>query len=176
MIKNDRQLATSERKLHDLELDMAATTGWEHENYERLASQIRHEIHEYRAVSMGLIREFPVTCVDDLADVLVKARNARSLTQKQLAERLEVQEQSVQRDESGGYDSATLPRLADVADALGYRLQGSLVPLETATRESVTGNGLPIVTTWSGGLKQIHSKSEGTNIQAFVHYAGRCEA
>ncbi len=65
-----------------------------------------------------------------LPDLLVKARIAEGLTQRQLAERLGVAEEAVQRDEAGGYARAGLDRLARVAEALGVRLRltGVLAP------------------------------------------------
>ena len=58
-----------------------------------------------------------------LPDLLVKARIVEGLTQRQLAERLGVAEEAVQRDEAGGYARAGLDRLARVAAALGVRLR-----------------------------------------------------
>jgi transcriptional regulator with XRE-family HTH domain len=54
---------------------------------------------------------------------LSAARRGKGLSQRQLAERLGVTEEAVQRDEAGGYARAGLDRLARVAAALGVRLR-----------------------------------------------------
>ena len=75
-----------------------------------------------------------------LPDLLVSARIAAGLSQRQLAERLGVAEEAVQRDEAGGY---ARPGLDRVAGALGVRLllTGVLAPGEerATTPASLTG-------------------------------------
>jgi hypothetical protein len=96
-----------------------------------LAHDVQAEIREYEDLRAGHVRLFNVSSVEDLADALVKARLAPGITQKELADRLRVSEQMVQRDEAGGYEHATLARLGDVIDAL--RLQ------QTGTMSAVNG-------------------------------------
>ena len=45
------------------------------------------------------------------------------MTQKELAEKMGVKEQQVQRDEANQYNSAGFHRIAEVADALGIQIQ-----------------------------------------------------
>ncbi len=56
--------------------------------------------------------------LEDLPSLLVQARIASNLTQRELAERLGVSEQQVQKDEKTGYTKASLERLIGVARAL----------------------------------------------------------
>lgn len=132
MIKNDRQLTVAERKAYELEeqaqnqddgLDRAALL--------ELLSDIRYEIEEYRDIVNGLVSKFQLEGLDDLADGLAKARLASGITQSELAHRLEVSEQMVQRDETGGYERASLARLVDVVDALDFRFEGVLRPISS---------------------------------------------
>lgn len=130
MIQNDKQLAVSRRKLEDLKAaaESAELVGGLNV-YQKLASDIQAEIDAYLGVRDGYVNGFGVKSLDDVADVLVKARIARKWTQKELADRLGVAEQSVQRDEAGGYENAGLARIADVAQALEYELSGHFCPV-----------------------------------------------
>ena len=57
--------------------------------------------------------------VAELPTVLIKARIAQGLSQKDLAERLGLQEQQIQRYEATEYASASLTRIKEVVSALG---------------------------------------------------------
>jgi len=91
---------------------------------ERLLGDVEAEIAEYEALRAGGVHAVPVAGLDDLPGALVKARIAAGLTQRQLAARLDVAEQAVQRDEAGGYGRATLDRLQRVAETLGLEVGG----------------------------------------------------
>jgi HTH-type transcriptional regulator / antitoxin HipB len=67
--------------------------------------------------------EFSTDNLEQLPLGLVQARIARGLTQEQLAKRLGVPKQQVQRDEETLYTSASLHRLAKVANVLGVRIE-----------------------------------------------------
>lgn len=141
MIKNERQLNIAQKRLADLDAALACDMpDSERESFERLASDVRHQVHEYKAIKSGYIRTFSVRGLDTLPDALIKARIALGLTHRQLADRLGVSEQMVQRDESGGYETASLDRLADTADALGYALDGNLSPRWTTVPTYQTGS------------------------------------
>jgi DNA-binding Xre family transcriptional regulator len=96
------------------------------------------EIAEYEALRAGGVRTVTVAGLGDLPGALVKARIAAGLTQRQLAERLGVAEQAVQRDEAGGYARAEFGRLQRVVEALGLEVEGVVrfPPREDAARAS----------------------------------------
>ena len=86
-----------------------------------LASQLetlRSEIAEYESLRAGRQRVFRAPSFAELPEALIKARIARGMTQKDLAQRLGLREQQVQRYEATGYASASLQRLQQVIDAL----------------------------------------------------------
>ena len=56
--------------------------------------------------------------LEQLPDMLVEQRELLGLTQRQLAERLGMKEQQIQRYESSRYQAASLRRLIEVAQAL----------------------------------------------------------
>jgi HTH-type transcriptional regulator/antitoxin HigA len=138
MIRNQRQLEIARKKLAALEQSARHATPEERVTYAELIADLRHAVQEYRAIEQRSISLFQVRSVDDLPDALIKARIYRGWTHRQLADELGVTEQMVQKDESGGYESAALYRLAEIADALDFSLQGTLMPTENTTIHSET--------------------------------------
>lgn len=67
--------------------------------------------------------------LENLPILLIKSRIASGLTQKDLAERIGVKEQQIQRYEAEQYKTASLDRLTEIAAALGtqVRLEASAV-------------------------------------------------
>ncbi len=59
----------------------------------------------------------------DLPRALIRARISKGLTQKELAERLGIKEQQIQKYEATEYASASLSRVRAVIDALGVKLK-----------------------------------------------------
>ena len=59
--------------------------------------------------------------LEDLSETLIRARIAAGLTQAELAERLGMKPQQVQRYEASQYASASLERLQEVARAIQGR-------------------------------------------------------
>ena len=79
---------------------------------------LRREMREYKQLENG---EVPAPDLGYIAVVprdLIRARIASGLTQKQLAERLGMPEQQIQRYEAKDYESVSLARIAEVARAL----------------------------------------------------------
>jgi HTH-type transcriptional regulator/antitoxin HigA len=91
-------------------------------------AHLREELQEYEDFRAGKIREVTIERLDDLPDILIRARIASGLTQRELAEDLEIKEQQVQRYEATRYKSASLTRLISVARALEIevRIQATL--------------------------------------------------
>ncbi|MGH8798099.1 MAG: helix-turn-helix transcriptional regulator [Caldimonas sp.] len=81
------------------------------------------EIAEYERLREGKLKTITAESIVDLAPALVKARIMRKWTQKELADRLAVAEQQIQRYEATQYKGVTVERLQAVADALKLRVQ-----------------------------------------------------
>jgi HTH-type transcriptional regulator/antitoxin HigA len=92
--------------------------------------EMTSEVEEYEALKAGHVTEFEARSLNDLPKILVKARIARGMTQRDLAERLHVKEQQVQRWESNDFHGVSIESLEAIADALGVVLavSGSLAP------------------------------------------------
>ena len=66
----------------------------------------------------GAVRVFKAATLEELPRILIQARIAQGLSQRELAQSLGLKEQQIQRYESEEYSSASLQRLAQVAEAL----------------------------------------------------------
>ena len=84
---------------------------------------IEAELAESDALREGQVTELQAESIVDIGQALIKARIVRKLTQKELAERLLLAEQQVQRYEATLYRGVAAERLQQVADALRLRVR-----------------------------------------------------
>lgn len=93
---------------------------------EGLRSQLEDleaELAEYDALRRGELTTLEAESIVGIGAALIKARIMRKLTQKELAGRLSLAEQQVQRYEATQYRGVAAERLQQVADALGLRVR-----------------------------------------------------
>ncbi|WP_213959843.1 MULTISPECIES: helix-turn-helix transcriptional regulator [unclassified Variovorax] len=83
---------------------------------------LEEELAEYDALRQGSVTSLEAESIVGIGGALIKARIVRNLTQKELAERLDIAEQQVQRYEATQYLSASTERLQQVADVLKLRV------------------------------------------------------
>ena len=133
MIQNQHQYQVTLNKLRDLErvrveleeikdtLHPRQFLGREN-SLVRSIDTLQQEIAEYKSLKQQQI-SIKITSIEELPLALIRARIAMGMTQKELAEKMGVKEQQVQRDESNQYNSAGFRRIAEVADALGIQIQ-----------------------------------------------------
>jgi HTH-type transcriptional regulator / antitoxin HipB len=95
-----------------------------------IISELKQEISEYEQLKSGNILTFSLGLIEDLPTTLIKARIAAGLTQKDLAEKIGVQEQQIQRYESNHYGSASFDRLRTIASALKVEIIQAVMQLE----------------------------------------------
>ena len=81
---------------------------------------LEREIEEYEALVKVSPKEVVLTSLEDLPDTLVRMRIVRGLTQEQLANKLNLKPQQIQRWEAGAYRNATFKRILQVAEALQF--------------------------------------------------------
>jgi len=140
MIKNERQYSTTKAQAQKLEKALAQAaqrppTRKVHPllrkaEEDALRSQLRDlhaEIREYEALRSGDRKALLHTSLDQLPRTLIQARIAVGLSQRELAERLGLKEQQIQRYEATNYASASLTRVQQVAQALGLRLRANAI-------------------------------------------------
>lgn len=84
---------------------------------------LRAELGEYEALSTGKRKTLVLESFEGLPRVLIQGRIAAGLTQEQLAARLKLKPQQIQRYEATGYAAASLARITAVTRALGVKVR-----------------------------------------------------
>jgi len=85
-------------------------------------ADLDREIEEYAHLRSGRRSQVKVDQFEDLPRALIQARIASGLTQEQLAAKLKLKPQQIQRYEATEYQSASLSRVAEVVHVLGVRV------------------------------------------------------
>lgn len=88
--------------------------------------ELSAEIAEYDALRAGNHHAFVVDSLDDLPEVLVKARIAAGLTEEQLAEKVGIPVEQLDLHEEYDYQDASFTLLQHVAEVLGVRLRAEV--------------------------------------------------
>ncbi len=132
MIKNQKQLRTSKRKLNDLEahrdvlVDKHATGSCDVDaialelgSVDELRLELRSQIRTYEELANSNVSSMHVQSLLELPQAVLRARIAAGLTQAELAERAGLAASAIERYERNDYESASLQRLAELIDAIG---------------------------------------------------------
>ena len=133
MIKNERQYRVTKTQAERFERTLAELRRDDREegdvhpliakaSKEAVASQLadlKAELREYESLKTGKFEMDGLQVVSDLPTMLIRARIARGLSQKDLAERIGLKEQQIQRYEATDYASASLSRIREVVSGLG---------------------------------------------------------
>ena len=140
MIKNERQYRITRAqaaRFSDALNSLRQRTNLDHDGVhpliakaqeDALSSQLADlegELREYESLKAGEFQLDVLQVVADLPSVLIKARIAQGLSQKDLAERIGLKEQQIQRYEATDYASANLARIKEIASAFGVDARGS---------------------------------------------------
>ena len=93
-------------------------------------SDLENELHEYESLKAGDFQMDSLGVVADLPSILIKARIAQGLSQRDLAEKVGLKEQQIQRYEATDYASANLARIKEVASVFRVRTDSPEGPPE----------------------------------------------
>jgi transcriptional regulator with XRE-family HTH domain len=96
--------------------------------------ELHEELATYEALRGGQVRVLELESLAELPEALIRARIAVGLTQKELAQRLRLKEQQIQRYEATRYAGVSLERIRAVGEALGVTIREQVI-LPTASRE-----------------------------------------
>ena len=140
MIQNEREYRITNAWLHRFERDLehlertpakAGTHPKAHQvRLNATRSQIedlRQQLAGYDALRDHQISSVTVGSLDGLADALIQARIAAGFTQEELAQKLGLKKQQVQRYEATKYATANLERLQAIATALEVQVKTEVV-------------------------------------------------
>ena len=135
MIENERQYHVSKKRIAQFESSLASlhtTPRPDHmppllhqamqESVTSQLADLRHEVAEYEALKTRQVSALELHSLSELPDLLIKARIARGYTQAELAKRLHLKPQQLQRYEATRYHTVSFRRLLEVARALDIDL------------------------------------------------------
>jgi HTH-type transcriptional regulator/antitoxin HigA len=135
MIYSDKQYSVSMAELANLKNALEAAQvregaqAWLRQTeIDALKSQIEDieaEIAEYDRLRSGQVAFSKTYALEELPRVLVQARIAAGMSQTDLAEKLDLKPQQIQRYEATEYKGASLARLIEVSRALGVNISGT---------------------------------------------------
>ncbi len=150
MIQNQRQYNVTKGQIAKLESALQVAPESESNMDPRIyrtmvagiQAQIRilqEQLEEFGSLSdQKMLR---MNSLHDLGERLIKARVARGYTQKELAERLRVQPQQIQKYEATEYQSASFGRIIDVGAALGIEVTADIPLKPDAVTDGTTDAG-----------------------------------
>ena len=92
--------------------------GAEEDALESTIEELREELQDYNRTKAGHVEMEVLLTVDRIAGVLISARIAKGLTQRQLASMVGLKEQQIQRYEARDYTNVDLSRVQEIAKAL----------------------------------------------------------
>jgi HTH-type transcriptional regulator / antitoxin HipB len=142
MIQNERQYRITQTKLREFEQDLASLNppdpslhprqivGWTN-SYNLTIRQLKQELADYEQLKSGHIVTFVLGSLNDLPTTLIKARIAAGMTQKELADKIGVREQQIQRYEANHYNSASFDRLRSIASALNIEITQAVMQVSS---------------------------------------------
>jgi DNA-binding XRE family transcriptional regulator len=145
MIKNEREYRITKAHLAGFEGGLIENDkrefpanvdpGMKQVMHDAIASEIevlRGQIDHYEQLRDGHITSREITSLHELPAALIEARIAARLTQRQLAERIDLAEQQIQRWEANDYSGVNLDRLQSIADALGVQMRETITYVSAA--------------------------------------------
>ena len=98
----------------------------ERDGLEGQIETLQQEVREYEALRDGPPRAFPLDSFEETPRALIQARIAAGLSQKDLAGRMGLKEQQIQKYEATEYASASMARVSAVLQALGLKVRGEV--------------------------------------------------
>jgi DNA-binding Xre family transcriptional regulator len=139
MIENERQYYVTKKRIAQFEASLASLFATPPpanlpprlhramcESIESQLADLRHDVAEYEALKAQQVSVLELHSLSDLPDLLIKARIARGYTQAELARRLRLKPQQIQRYEATRYHSVSFRRLLEIARALDVDLHETI--------------------------------------------------
>jgi HTH-type transcriptional regulator / antitoxin HigA len=137
MITNERQFRISNSELEKLRTafdsfdfpEATKRTGSpilakaERDALDSQIEDLTEQINEFSTLRSGAVRILKASSLSELPTLLIKGRIAQGLSQRELAQKLGLKEQKIQRYEDESYASASLERLRKIAAAVNISIK-----------------------------------------------------
>ena len=127
MIQNEHQYKVTKDEIDKLQLTIdkllkqqnipSSQLAGMRNGFQTQIDRMQIELQAYDDLKAGKV-EIIMGAIEDLPKVLIQKRISLGMTQKELAAKLGIKEQMVQRYEASGYESIGFARLAEVWNAL----------------------------------------------------------
>ena len=134
MIKNEREYRITKTQTEKFRRALSDFADEDHSSIDprlrkaqedALRSQLEDletELKQYESLRSGKRRIIEADSFEDFPTALIQARLALGLSQRELAQRLGLKEQQIQRYEATNYASASFSRIAEVVAAMGLEV------------------------------------------------------
>lgn len=138
MIKNDKQNVITKKKLEEFNKSLEKLKMFDDKDLmnkiriESIKSQMetfKREIDEYEMLKNKKPNILSST-IENLPETLIKARIIKGISQKELAEKVGLKEQQIQRYEANNYSSANFERLIVISKSMGLTFEETRAVLE----------------------------------------------
>jgi len=101
-------------------------------------AELEADINDYEGLQRARPAVIEAQTLEELPRALIRARIALGMSQKDLAQKMGLKEQQLQRYESTEYAAASLSRIREVGQALGVRIsERVLLPLHEPTSDAL---------------------------------------
>ncbi len=105
-------------------------------------AELEDQAKEYEKLRAGKYKVLKGSSIAELPVGLIRARIALGLTQKQLAARVGLKEQQIQRYEETDYATASFSRLQEIIEALGLDIEEKIfLPKDQQIHQSAAKRG-----------------------------------
>lgn len=88
-------------------------------SFDGMIATLQEELDEYEALRDGNLHILEAKSLEELPKLIIKARIAQHMSQTDLAKKIGIQAQQIQRYETNDYQSISFDRLIELAEAVG---------------------------------------------------------
>ena len=127
MIKNKKQHTITKTNIDNFQKTLSKmrektdqVSKLERDSIQSMVNDLQGQIDEFDILKLGVIPELNRSYVSELPKTLIQSRIALDMTQKNLADRLGIHAQQIQKYEQTDYMSASYSRILDVFNVLVF--------------------------------------------------------
>ena len=148
MIKNQKQVSITKKRvaelvaaLNELEIREKDKTAVKYlmgrDSLNSLIRDLKKELDVYEELCKGNLHILNDKSLKDIPEILISARLARKFSQKDLGELLGLKEQQIQRYEATDYETASWPRIVEIAFALNIKIPFEKIVIVSTSDKNV---------------------------------------